>query len=491
MAEIKKYIAVDLGAESGRVILGSVSTEKLELQEIHRFGNGAVEQSDGLHWDFQKLLSEIKIGIAKAYKASSAQIWGIGIDTWGVDFGLLDGDGNLIQDPFHYRDSRTDDMMEKAFELMPKRQIYENSGIQFMQINTLYQLFAMRQSRSIALAKAQKLIFVAELFAYYLCGKAYSEYTLASTSQMMDMKTGLWSEEIFDKLSLPISIMPEIVPPGMVVGQLLAELGREIKCGPIPIIAVGSHDTACAVAAVPASKEENWAYLSSGTWSLCGVEVPEAIINDKTFEHGFTNEGGVDNTIRLLKNIMGLWLVQECKRQWEKEGDELNYTQITEMAENAKPFAGSVDPDSGEFFAPGEMPKKVTEYLARTGQAATDDKGQIVRIILESLAFKTRWALERIEDVTGKKIDCLHIVGGGIQNELLCQFTANATGKKVITGPVEATASGNILTQARATGQLESLWQARKIVRNSFDLKEYQPQDVDLWNKQYKKSQIK
>ncbi len=487
MAEVKKYIAVDLGAESGRVMLGSVSDKKLILEEIYRFDNGPIEENGTLRWDFDKLLSKVKTGIGKAVKAAGTQVWGIGIDSWGVDFGLIDGDGKLVENPYHYRDSRTNRMMEKAFELMDKRKIYENTGVQFMQLNTVYQLLAMRLANSVALAKAKNLILMADLFSYYLCGKVFAEYTLASTSQFMDMKTGRWSKKVLEKLSLPIDIMPRIVQPGTVVGQLTTKVRNEIGCGAIPVIAIGSHDTASAVAAVPADESTNWAYLSSGTWSLMGVEVPKAIVNDKTFEYEFTNEGGVENTIRLLKNIMGLWLIQESKRQWQREGIDLSYLELTAMADKAEPFASHIKVDNSAFLAPGDMPKRINEYLTNTGQKATDDKGQLIRIIMESLALRYRQVLEAIEDVTGKAIEVLHIVGGGIQNELLCQFTANAIGKKVITGPIEATASGNILMQAKATGQIKSLAEAREIVRNSFKLKEHQPQKVSLWEKEYKK----
>lgn len=490
MAEIRKYIAVDLGAESGRVMLGSVSTDKLALEQVHRFSNGPIEENESLRWDFNRLFSEIKAGIAKAVKNERSQIWGIGIDSWGVDFGLLDSDGMLIENPYHYRDSRTDKIMEKAFEIMGKREIYEQTGLQFMQINTIYQLLAMRLTNSVSLAKAKNLIFIADLFAYFLSGKMYAEYTLASTSQLMDMRTGQWSREVFEKLELPIDIMPGIVRPGKVTGQLTGEIGRELLCGSIPIIAVGSHDTASAVAAVPAAGNR-WAYLSSGTWALCGVEIPDAIINDKTFEYPFTNEGGVENTIRLLKNITGLWLVQECKRQWEREGIELSYSQITELAEKAKPFAGYIDPDYNGFMTPGDMPKRIEDFLSQSSQKATKDKGQLIRIILESLALRFREVLEKTEEVTGEKIETLHIVGGGIQNQLLCQFTASATGKKVITGPIEATASGNIMMQAIATGQIKTLADGREIIRKSFELKEYTPQDQKNWSKQYKKFKTK
>ena len=511
MAEVKKYIAVDLGAESGRVMLGSVSAERLVLEEIHRFGNGPIEQNGSLRWDFERLLGEVQTGIGKATKAARAQVWGIGVDSWGVDFGLLDADGKLIENPYHYRDSQTNGMMDEAFKLLSKREIYQNTGVQFMQLNSLYQLLAMRLNNSVALAKAKTLVFIADLFSYFLCGKIFAEYSLASTSQFMDMRTGQWSKEVLDRLSLPINIMPKIIAPGTVVGQLTGEIGRKLGCGPVPVIAIGSHDTASAVVAVPAlcgeavpasqhgpearetqgqdalATSSNWAYLSSGTWSLMGIETPQAIVNDKTFEYSFTNEGGVENTIRLLKNIMGLWLIQECRRQWQREGADLSYAEMAAMAEKAKPFARRIDVDCSAFLAPGDMPRRINEHLTATKQKPILDKGQMIRAILESLALKYRRVFEALEDVAGHTIDVLHIVGGGIQNELLCQFTASALGKRVVTGPVEATAIGNILMQAKAARQIKTLAEARQIVRNSFELKEYQPQETSLWQKQYEK----
>jgi sugar (pentulose or hexulose) kinase len=486
MKQEKQYIAVDLGAESGRVMLGSVSKDRLFLEEIHRFSNGPIKEEGSIRWDFKRLLSEIKTGIGKAVKAANGRVSGIGVDSWGSDFGLIGADGKLLENPCHYRDRRTDGVMEEAFKLMDKREIYENTGLQFMQLNNLYQLLSMRMTNSDVLAEAKYLIFTADLYSYHLCGRVYSEYTLASTSQMMDMKTGQWSKEIFDKLLLPIDIIPDIVKPGTAVGQLTGEVAKEIGCETIEVIAVGSHDTASAVAAVPAGNNR-WAYISSGTWSLMGVEVPEAIINDKTFEYQFTNEGGVGNTIRLLKNIMGLWLVQECRRQWQGEGVDLSYKQITDLAEVAVPFVAHINPDYSGFFSPGDMPERINEYLAETDQKPIEDKGQMIRVVLESLALKYRSVMEAIEDVTKQPIEVLHIVGGGIQNELLCQFTADAVAKKVIAGPIEATAAGNILMQAKATGQIKSLTELREIVRNSFDLKEYHPQDSRIWDQQYEK----
>ena len=490
MSDTSQYIAVDLGAESGRVMLGTIADGKLKLDEIHRFANAPVEQAGTLRWDFNALFGEIKAGLTKAVKQADHKISGIAVDSWGVDFGLVYAEGNLIEDPYNYRDSRTDGMVEKACELLDKRAIYDNTGIQFMQLNTLFQVLSMRLAEYPALARTSKIIFMADLVAYYLTGKAYAEYSLASTSQMMDMQTGQWSAKLFEALLLPMDIMPDVVQPGTEVGVLKAEIAAEIGCDPIKVIAAGSHDTASAVAAVPAS-DENWAYLSCGTWSLMGVESDDVVINNDTYEYSFTNEGGVGNTIRLLKNIMGLWVLQQCRSDWNSSGEELSYSQIAEMAGAAEPFKAFVCPNDSTFFAPGNMPERINEYLKSTGQEPIEDKGQMARVVLEGLALTYRWVFDKLQEVTGKRIDVLHIVGGGIKNELLCQFAANAIGRKVITGPVEATASGNIIMQAIGTGDLGSLAEARKLVGNSFDLKEYLPQDVDLWEKQYKKIEDK
>jgi sugar (pentulose or hexulose) kinase len=497
----KRYIAVDLGAESGRVMLGVVSAEKLRLEEVHRFSNGPVEQDGSLRWDFARLLSEIKTGIGKADKQSGGKVAGIGVDSWGVDFGLIDEKGNLIENPYHYRDSRTNGMMEKAFELISQRDIYEHTGIQFLQFNSVYQLLSMRLADSPVLAKANRLLFIANLVSYFLSGNPCAEYSLASTSQLMDMRTGRWSQAIFEKMNLPMGIMPDVIGPGKVIGKLTKKVANEIGCGEIPIIAVGSHDTASAVAAVPASPDSHqasrggpadektkWAYLSSGTWSVMGIETSKAIINDKTFAHQFTNEGGVEGTIRLLKNIMGLWLVQECRRQWQKDGEDLSYAQLTAMAQKARPFAATMNINTCEFLAPGDMPRRINEHLTQKGQQPIKNKGQMVRVLLECLALKYREEMDRLEEVVAKPLDCLHVVGGGSQNELLNQFTANAIGKKVIAGPAEATAIGNILMQARATGQIKRLADGRRLVRNSFPLKEYQPKETATWEKYYKKN---
>lgn len=475
------YLAIDLGAESGRVMIGAIRDDKLTLRQAHRFANGPVEENGSLRWDFDALMAEIKAGLKIAVAECSGDVAGIGVDSWGVDFGLLDKSGTLIENPYHYRDSRTNGMIDKACELMGRRELYDNSGLQFMPFNSVYQLLAMRLGNDPALDKADKLMFIADLVAYHLCGQVFAEYSLASTSQLMDMRTGRWSQAILNGLDLPESLLPTILPTGTVLAGLTDAMAGELGCGPIPVIATGSHDTACAVAGVPAKKGSDWAFLSSGTWSLMGIETPNAVVNDTTFEFMFTNEGGVGDTIRLLKNIMGLWLVQESRRQWQRQGEDLDYAVLTEMAKKASPFAATIDPDYGDFMAPGNMPEKINSYLQETGQKRIDDKGQLVRVILESLARRYRQVIRQLEELKGGPISVLHIVGGGIQNELLNQLTADATGCTVITGPVEATACGNILVQAMAAGQIPSLEAARQILANSVELKTYTPDNTEAW----------
>ena len=483
MSETRQYIAIDLGAESGRAMLGTLTGHTLELQEIHRFPNGPIEVDDTLRWDFPSLMREIKTGIAKCARAATAEIAGIGVDSWGVDFGLLDEKGQLIELPYNYRDARTDGMMEKAFERMPKRTIFEHTGIQFMQFNSLYQFLAMALKDDPALKRAAKCAFIADLVSYELSGELFAEYTLASTTQMLNMRTGQWALPVLEALGIPDNVLPPVVRPATVVGALREDLAAELGCGRLPLIAIASHDTGSAVAAVPA-EEGSWAYLSSGTWSLMGAETPEPVITDATFDE-LTNEGGVDGSIRLLKNIMGLWLVQECRRQWQREGDDLSYADLTDMARAAKPFAARVNVLHDGFLAPGEMPRRINEHLAATGQAPLEDRGAMIRAVLEGLAFAYRHTLTQLEEVVGKRIDVLHIVGGGTQNELLNQFAANATNRRVVAGPIEATSIGNILLQARATGQLADLPELRQVVRESFPIRTYVPQEPEAWAAEY------
>jgi rhamnulokinase len=484
MSDDRCYIAVDLGAESGRVMLGRLAGGTLTLSEAHRFPNGPVRRDTTLRWDFPQLMTEVRKGILLAARMAGGRVRGIGVNSWGVDFGLLDDEGRLIEWPYHYRDSRTDGMMERAFALMPKRDIFERTGLQFMQLNTLFQLLAMRLAGDPALHRARKLLFMANLVAHELGGRPVAEYTLASTSQMMDMRTGNWSAELLARLGLPAQILPEVVPPTAIIGTLKPDIAVEAACGHVPIIAAPSHDTAGAVAAVP-SEGDRWAYLSSGTWSLMGLELPAPVVTDAAFTHNLTNEGGVEASIRLLKNIMGLWLVQECRRQWQREGVDLSYAKLTELAAAAPPFAARISLDHTPFLAPGDMPARINDYLKSTGQAPLTDKGSMVRTVLECLAFTYRRTLDALQEVSGRKVDTLHIVGGGTQNELLSQFAADATGIPVIAGPVEATSAGNVLIQAKATGALATMADLRAVVRASFPTRRFTPRHTADWTRRY------
>ena len=481
MTQSIHFAAIDLGAESGRVMLADLVAETLTIKEVHRFSNGPIEQDGALHWDFGRLMNEIKTGLKKAFAAQPA-IASIGVDTWGVDYGLIDRAGRLIENPYHYRDRRTSEMIETACSILGRETIYNHTGIQFMPFNTVFQLLACQRQRPELLERADTLLLMPNLIMYELCGAAFAEYTIASTTQLMDMKTGGWSDAILNGLGLPQRILPEIRMPGEQVGTLKAQLAQELGGQKVPIVSVGTHDTASAVAAVPVTHDKSWAYLSSGTWSLMGLEIPAPVIHEQSFALDYTNEGGIGNTIRLLKNIMGLWLVQECRRHWAGEGEDLNYTQITQMATEAQPFTAVLNTDYGEFFSPGQMPQKINQYLAQTGQDSITDKGQMVRTVLESLALKYTSTMDNLKQLGGRPIEVLHIVGGGIQNELLNQLTADATGKTVITGPVEATVIGNVLMQALVAGRIKNLSEGRAIVAQSFAGKEYQPGNVAAWD---------
>ena len=474
----KNYAAFDFGAESGRAIIGTVENDRLSLKEIHRFPNKQLTIDGHIHWDAQYQFNEIKTGLRKMAK-SGMDIQSIAIDTWGVDFGLLDVQGNLIENPYAYRDSRTDGMMDKVFERIPRRDVYNRTGIQFMQLNSLYQLYSMLGSP--ALEEADRLLFMPDLFNYMLCGEKVCEYTIASTSQMLNANDRKWDGELFDILGLPLRIMPSVVEPATIIGKLSPDIQSAIGMTTTDVIAVGSHDTASAVAAVPMSGK-NCAYLSSGTWSLLGIESAEPIISDESYRFNFTNEGGVNKNYRFLKNTMGLWLLQQSRKSWQRQGEYYDYADLVQMAERAEPFYAVVNPDDASFLNPADMPQAIAAFCKKTGQSVPQEPGQFSRIILESLALKYRYIIEKINGMIKQPIEALHIVGGGSQNELLNQFTANALGIPVISGPVEATAIGNILVQLLAKGVIGSLEEGRAVVKNSFEQKEYLSQETKHWN---------
>src|ERR687890_2837358 len=445
------YLAVDLGAESGRVVLGRFDGAHVSLVEVHRFPNTPVKLSDGLHWDVMRILSEIKDGLAKA--VGKEEIEGIGIDSWGVDFGLLDGEGALVSNPYHHRDSRTEGMLEEAFGLVPKKEIYGTTGIQFLPINTIYQLLAMRGSP--LLEAAETLLLIPDLINYWLTGERASEYTNATTTQLIDLETGGWSRELLEKLDLPSRLFAPIVSPGTELGPVLPEVAKEVGATS-PVFAVASHDTASAIVGVPAQADD-FAYISSGTWSLVGVETREPVVTQEAMEANFTNEGGFGGRTRFLKNVMGLWILQECRRQWAREGNEYSYEELARLAKDAPSAGALVDPDHPAFLAPGNMASRVQSFCERMGQTSPEGPAAIARCVFESLALKYGHAIEQAQRLTGRNVGSINVVGGGSRNALLCQLTADASGLPVVAGPVEATAMGNVMVQAFAQGRVGSL----------------------------------
>jgi rhamnulokinase len=469
------YLAVDLGAESGRVVLGRFDGRHVSLEEIHRFPNLPVRLPDGLHWDVLRILSEIKEGLAKAVRGE--EIEGIGVDSWGVDFGLLDRDGALVSNPYHHRDSRTEGMVDEALRLASQKEIYGTTGIQFLPINTLYQLLAMRGSP--LLEAAETMLLIPDLINYWLTGEKACEYTNATTTQLLDLKTGGWSPDLLNKLDLPSGLFSPVVSPGTELGPVLPQVAEEIGAGP-PIFAVASHDTASAVVAVPADGRD-FAYISSGTWSLVGVETRSPVVTQEAIEANFTNEGGFAGSTRFLKNVMGLWLLQECRRQWAREGHEYSYEELARIAEGAR-SGPLVDPDHPAFLTPGDMTARIRRFCEETGQTPPEEPAAFARCIFESLALKYASAIEQAQNLTGQKIGTVNVVGGGSQNDLLCRLTADASGLPVVAGPVEATAMGNVMVQAFAQGRVGSPEEIRAVVHDSFGSTTYEPGDGEEWS---------
>lgn len=484
MSRTREFLALDMGAESGRAIVGSFDGTRLKLQEVHRFSNDPVRVRGTLYWDILRLVHETKAGLAAAVQEYGKSISCIGIDTWGVDFGLLDSMGELLANPVHYRDSRTDGMLEEAFKIMPRSEIFRHTGIQIMQINTLYQLLAMKKAGSPLLNLADRLLFIPGMLSYFLTGVQSSDSTAASTSQLYDPVAQTWSTQVLQAFGIPERILPEIVDAGTVIGELLPAIKQETGAGDLKVVTPGGHDTACAVASVPAQGKD-YIFLSCGTWSLMGIETDSPVINDMTAGLNYTNEGGVCGTIRLLKNIAGLWPVQECRRAWEREGARLSYDEITAAASEAPAFRSFIDPDDDAFLNPACMPEAIQEFCKRTDQPVPETRGEIVRTALEGLALKYRYVADRLEAIAGRRLDTVHMVGGGIKNKLLCQMAASATKRRVVAGPSEATAIGNTLMQAMAIGEIGTLAELREIVRNSFETEVYEPCDSDAWDDEY------
>ena len=480
-------LGIDLGASSGRAMLGTLEGKKLTIREIHRFLNEPVTLCGRFVWDMPRLFHEIKQALLKLSK-SGETVDAIGIDTWGVDFGLLDKNGHLLSLPVHYRDARTNGIPEKVRAIIPDGELFARTGIAFNSFNTLYQLYAMKEEGDPALESAQDLLFLPDLLAYFLTGRKGTEYTIASTSQLLNPFTRDWDRELMEKLGIPAHIFGEVKLPGTVRGTLLPEIAKECGVAEIPVIAIGGHDTASAVAAVPA-QEKDFAYISSGTWSLLGAEVQKPLCTEGVMKANYTNEGGVDGSIRLLKNIMGLWIIQECKREWDRRGSETSFGELVELSMQAPAFKAILDVDDPAFLAPGDMPARIQAYCAKSGQPVPEGKGEISRVIYESLALKYRWAIERLEeDMLKKPIEALHIVGGGSKNALLNRFTAEAIKRPVIAGPDEGTIIGNLLVQAQALGAISGIRELREVVENSFPTKTFLPEtDGKAWDEAYQR----
>ena len=479
-------LGFDFGASSGRAMLGAFDGEKIEIQEIHRFSNDPVMLCGRFVWDVPRLLFEMKQALLKLSRMG-VKLDGIGIDTWGVDFGLLDKNGRLLGLPVHYRDERTSGMREKVREIIPDDELYARTGTAYNTFNTLYQLYSMVQEGDPLLELAQDMLFMPDLLTYFLTGVKGTDYTMASTAQMLNPVTRDWDRALLEKLGIPTRFLGEVKLPGEPRGVLLPEIATECGVGQVPVFAVGGHDTASAVLAVPAQGKD-YAFLSSGTWSLLGVEIPEPMTTPDVQAANYTNEGCVDGSIRLLRNIMGLWIIQECKREWDRRSDAVDFAELVQMAMGAPAFKAIIDVDDPCFLAPGDMPHRIQGYCELTGQPVPQGRGEISRVVYESLALRYRWAVDRLEEMTGKSIKVLHIVGGGSKNGLLNKFTAEAIKRPVVAGPGEGTVIGNLLMQAMALGAIRDIPTLRRVVENSFPTRTFVPEtDGAAWDAAYER----
>lgn len=474
----KRVLAFDFGASSGRAIIGCFDGDKITLEEVHRFSNDPVSVGGTVYWDVLRLFYEIKQGIIKAKIAGGFD--SIGIDTWGVDFGLIDSEGKLMENPVHYRDARTVGLVDEAFKTMPKEKLYGITGIQFMELNTLFQLISLKKYRPWMLERADKMLFMPDLFGYMLTGKMCAEYSIASTSQLIDLDKRTWSKEILDAFGIKESVFAPLVQPGTVLGELSKEVCEECGVDPVPVISVCGHDTQSAITSVPC-EDGDFAFLSSGTWSLFGTELDKPIVNETSMNINITNEGGFDGSTGFLKNIIGLWLIQESRRQWKREGKEYSYADLEKLALAAEPFKCFIDPDAPEFVPHGNIPERVREFCCKTGQFVPETVGEIMRCIYESLAMKYRLTFEKLRECTERDYPVIHVIGGGTKDGLLCQMTANSCDRTVKAGPIEATVMGNVAVQLMSDGSVKNIGQARKIVANSSELKTFEPKDTDKW----------
>jgi rhamnulokinase len=475
-----EYLAIDLGAGSGRAMVGSLTNDSIRLEEIHRFNNTPVQVDATIYWDFPLLFHHIKQSIRLAVK-QGCHLQGMAVDTWGVDFGLLDNKGLLLSNPVSYRDARTQGMWKKIQALVSSAHVYQITGIQQMEINTLVQLFSLKQTHAPLLSEASQLLFMPDLVNYFLTENAYNEYTIASTSQLLNAKTRQWEIPLFEQLGLPAGIMGTLIHPGNIIGKTTAGLSNETGVKGLHVFAVGSHDTASAIAAIPAGGD-HWAFLSSGTWSLLGVETDEPILTPEAMNNDFTNEGGVDGKILFMRNCTGLWLLQRLLPEWEAvDGEPVSYDALWQESAHAAAFRSILNTDDTSFTNPASMSEAIKTYCTRTQQPVPQSKGEFVRCILESLALKYHFVMKQLKQCAHKTITELYVVGGGSRNELLNQYTANALGIPVISGFPESTALGNIMQQAVANGQLSGMAESRALIRRAFALKRYAPQDTEKW----------
>ncbi|MGO4542389.1 rhamnulokinase [Paenibacillus sp. 2TAB19] len=482
MNKLASVLAFDLGASSGRALIGELISgdgdggPKLKVTEIHRFPNDAIAVGDHLHWDILRLLQELKSAIRRAFQ-DGFEPQTFGIDTWGVDFGLLDSNGELLGNPYHYRDPQTEGIVEELAALIGKENLYEQGGLQFMPFNTINQIYAMKKAGSPKLEAAHTLLLTPDLLTYFLTGAKVNEFTMATTTQLLLPQTQAWNVELMEQLGIPSRLFQALVKPGTRIAPLTSAVCSELDVPPIEAVAVGTHDTESAVAAIPATRVEPFAYIVSGTWSLLGSELQHPVVTPEAMALDFSNEGGACDTYQLIKNIMGLWIVQECKREWEEQGSTLDFGELVELAKEELPFRSLIQPDNHLFYAPGGMIARIQSYCEHSGQPVPQTKGQIMRCVIESLALRYRQVLGQLESLTGHTFGGLHMVGGGIQNELLCQFTADAIGRPVWTGPVEASAIGNMLMQLVSLGHCADLMEARIVVSRSFPGGVYLPSE--------------
>ena len=488
------YLAIDMGASSGRVLAGCFDGRRLRLEEVHRFENGAVALGPSLHWNVLGLWNEMQTGLRRAAAQYGHRIRSVGVDTWGVDFALLGRGDVLLGNPHCYRDRRTDGVMDRTLERVSRASIFARTGLQFMGINTLYQLIAMREQSSPLLDMAQSFLMIPDFFHWLLSGVKANEMTNASTTQFFNPTTCDWARDLLEEVGVPTHLLGPLVEPGTVLGPITQDVAAATGLAGVRVITPGTHDTASAVVAVPARSQAgakpDWCYISSGTWSLMGIESPVPILNDACRSLNFTNEGGIDHTSRVLKNITGLWLLQECRRVWNQQGKSYDWETLNRLSAEAPPLTHTIDPDDASFQVPGNMPEAIAAYCRRTGQHIPESDGAIVRAAWEGIALRYRYVLESLESLGGQRLETIHMVGGGTQNRQLCQATADACGRRVVAGPIEATALGNIVVQLIAAGQIGSLAEGRALIGASFPTQEYHPQpgSSSAWDAAYARS---